>query len=406
MNTIVQIAPQLPPAMDGVGDYCWLLWKHWPDAEARFNFIVLHGADETRLKEPVPIEAVSPSSKSLRDALDRSGARTAVLHYVGYAYQPKGIPLWLPPALEQWRNEGSGRRLITMFHEMYANSSPLRSPYWVRPWARRIMRRLVNASDAWFTSCSRYFDWLVNEFHAEPGRGTLLPIAPNVPVAPEANEERRWPLEFGRKLRIAIFGLPKTRLGTLQQHYGLLSALVRAGLIESISLIGKSDVSRDYMKQLRELQSAIGRIEWQTQFDLPPAQAAEALAACDIGCIANDAGTLTKSGVFAAFATNAVVCIASHVGGSTLSAPFNECVLLNNDTAESSRAIITELKGSNRMTARRRLTRHIARTELNWTRIAASWNEVIGRVLAAPELRAAPAAHDLNHTTPLAEARA
>src|SRR4051794_6831739 len=176
MNTIVQIAPQLPPAMDGVGDYCWLLWKHWPDTETHFNFIVLRGAEATQAKGATPINAVSPSSKSLLEALARTGARTAILHYVGYAYQPKGIPLWLPTALERWRNEGNGRRLVTMFHEMYATSSPLHSPYWVKPWARQIMQRLVNVSDAWVTSCSHYFDWLASEFHAEPDRGTLLPI--------------------------------------------------------------------------------------------------------------------------------------------------------------------------------------------------------------------------------------
>jgi hypothetical protein len=404
MNTIVQIAPQLPPAMDGVGDYCWLLWKHWPDSEAHFDFVVLHHTESTPENNAAPVETISPSAKSLHEALDRSGAETAVLHYVGYAYQPKGMPLWLPPALERWRSERSDRRLVTMFHEMYATSSPLRSPFWVKPWAQQIMQRLVNASDAWVTSCSRYFDWLVNEFHAEPNRGTLLPIAPNVPSAPEADEERLWPLDFGRGLRVAVFGLPNTRLGTLRRHQGFLSTLVRAGLMESISLIGKSDVSRGHTKKLAELQRAIGG-EWRTQFDLPSAQAAEAIAACDIGCVANDVSTLTKSGVFAAFATNAVVCIASDQEGSSLTAPFDQCVLLNNDKPATCDALLAELKESHSMTARRRLTRQIALAELSWETIASKWNGVIARARIASECAVAPQT-DLSRTSPLAEARA
>ncbi len=405
MNTIVQIAPQLPPAMDGVGDYAWLLWKHWPDGEAQFRFVVLHGPEATRVKELAPIEAISPDAKSLHDALDRSGARTVVLHYVGYGYQPKGIPLWLPPALEHWRNRSSARRLITMFHEMYARSSPLRSPFWVKPWAQQIIRRLVNASDAWVTSCQCYFDWLVAEFNADGRLGTLLPIAPNVPAAPEADEERRWPLEFGRKLRVAVFGLPATRLRAIERHAELLAAFVRAQLIESVSLIGKSDVSPRHTRRLRELQRSIGG-EWFQQCDLPPAQAAETIAGCDIGLVANDAGTLTKSGVFAALATNAVVCIAADRDQSTLRAPFDECVLLNNDWPARCEAIIAELKGTDRMIARRRLTREIARSELNWARIAAAWHGLISRPIATPERSVGTVAPKLDRRSRLAEVRA
>lgn len=405
MNTIVQIAPQLPPAMDGVGDYAWRLWKHWPDNETQFNFIVLHGGEATRAIDLVQLENISPNHRALHAALDRSSARTAILHYVGYAYQPKGMPLWLPSALEWWRNEGSGRRLITMFHEMYATSSPLRSPFWVKPFARHIMQRLVNTSDAWVTSCSRYFNWLVDEFHAQPARGTLLPIAPNVPAALESDEVRLWPLEFGRKLRVAIFGLPKTRLDALQRHRALLSALVRDELVESISLIGKIDLSPRYTKKLRELQRAIGG-EWRAQFDLPPVQVAETLAACDIGCVANDTGTLTKSGVFAALAANGVVCIAADRQGASLHAPFGDCVMLNDDSAPAIDALVAELRNNDHMSARRKSTQQAAKTALSWSRIASTWHGVVTGAGVSTERTAATAASSVNRPAPLAEVRA
>jgi hypothetical protein len=397
MNTIVQIAPQLPPAVDGVGDYSWQLAGHWPVAETRFRFLVLHGAEATRAHAAdADVSAFAPDASSLHEALEKSGARVAVLHYVGYGYQPKGIPVWLPAALEEWRHEGSARRLVTMFHEMYATSSPLRSPFWVKPWAQRIMQRLVNASDAWVTSCSRYFDWLGNEFHAEPARGMLLPIAPNVPAAADADLDRLWPIEFGRKLRVAIFGLPKTRLDALARHQELLSALVRAEVAESILLIGKSDVSPRYTKRLRGFQRRIGG-EWRTHSDLPPAQAAEVLASCDVGCVANDVTTLTKSGVFAALAINAVACVAAGHNASLLPEPFNQFVILNDERPQSIDDLIRELKEAAQMTVRRRLTREMARAELSWTRVAASWKDLVNRAVTASERNAEVVSPNLNH---------
>jgi hypothetical protein len=406
MNTIVHIAPQLPPAIDGVGDYCWHVWKHWPDVDTQFRFLVLHGAEKTRAVESsVQVDEFRPGT--LHEVLEAAGARTVVLHYVGYGFQPKGVPLWLPPALERWRSEGSARRLVTMFHEMYATSSPLRSPFWVKPWAQQIIRRLVHASDAWVTSCERYFEWLVNEFHADAKRGTLLPIAPNVPASPEACQERLWPLQFGRKLRVAIFGLPNTRLMALERHHGFLAALVRTQLIETIQLIGKSDVSARHIKRLLPLQQRIGGA-WLSEFDLPSDQVADALAACDIGFVANDASTLTKSGVFAAMASNGVVCIASNQDGSALRPPFNECVMLNNDNPRGFDALMAELRGVNRMVARRRMTLQVARSELAWPRVAAVWRGVLdqARQEAQPIMSRASSPSPMPNRQPSQEVRA
>src|SRR5205085_7650759 len=129
MNGFNHIAPQLPPAIDGVGDYCWNLWRHWPDAAVRWQFLALHGAGKTREHwRDVKVAGFSPGADSLCRALEAAEAETIVLHYVGYGFQPKGIPLWLPEALRRWRKSKSGSTcsLVTMFHEMYARSSPLR----------------------------------------------------------------------------------------------------------------------------------------------------------------------------------------------------------------------------------------------------------------------------------------
>jgi hypothetical protein len=373
MKTILHIAPQLPPAVDGVGDYCMFLTRAWRDSETSFSFAVLQGAEASRGIDPPPdVTQFSAGASSLRSLLDRSPATTVILHYVGYAYQPKGIPLWLPKALASWRGAHRDRVLVTMFHEMYARSGPLRSPFWVMPWARKIIRELVQVSDGWVTSCERYHDQLHKEFGADLSRGTLIPIGPNIPAAPTALQERAWPFGEGKKLRVAIFGLPRTRLTTLQQHQALLAALVKAEVVDTVVLIGKRDSSNKYAAKLGELQAAIEG-QWLYEEDLPPSGVADALATCHIGLIANDSGTLTKSGVFAAMATNGVVCVVSDVGGVPLPAPFSECVLLNDNSDKTFSALVEELRDNNRMTARRRSTLRAAQTKLAWTEIAASW---------------------------------
>ena len=148
MNSVVHIAPQLPPAIDGVGDYCWNLWRHWPEPDVRWKFLALHNVPQTRAHwREVEVSGFEANAYSLNRALETAGAETVVLHYVSYGFQPKGVPLWLPETLRRWREGSSGKsqkqnadderinvrspRLITMFHEMYARSSPLRSPFWV-----------------------------------------------------------------------------------------------------------------------------------------------------------------------------------------------------------------------------------------------------------------------------------
>lgn len=392
MKSILHIAPQLPPALDGVGDYCWNLWRHWPERETSWHFAVLQGAAAAQAAWPaVKVREFEPDAESLWTALERSGATTAVLHYVGYGFQPKGIPVWLPRALDDWRGHAGHpeRRLVTMFHELYASSSPLRSPFWVKPWARRIIRQLVRRSDAWITSCTAYRERLIHEFEADPRRGSLVPIAANIPTAVEMDETRLWPLEFGRKLRVAVFGLPHTRLVALDRHAGLLAALVRANMVESVVMIGKSCSNRAYKRQLSGLQQRVGGA-WRSECNLAANEVADVLAGCDLGLVANDPGTLTKSGVFAAMAVNGLVSIVSNRDSATVVAsPFADCVLLNDEQPATFEALKNELAGINRMTARRRATLRVARTELCWSSVTAQWSTAFANMRAAAEQPAA-----------------
>ena len=392
MSAFVHIIPQLPPAIDGVGDYCWNLWKHWLEPELDWGFLVARGAEDTRAMFPeAPVNTFGLNAASLTEALERGSCRTAVLHYVGYAYQPKGIPVWLPRALRDWRYGAAahkpslltGRRLVVMFHEMYARSSPLRSPFWVAPVARRIIRDLARISDTWVTSCERYFGQLSGEFGAQPNAGRIIPIPSNIPAPFKID----WPPSRG-KLRIVVFGLAKTRIWALERHSKLLRALHQADLIEHVTLAGQEPLPEDE-RMWRHLAARIGsNVEWRTRFNLLAEDISAELVQHDVGLLANEPDVLTKSGVFAALAAHGVVPIVSTPAREPLPERFRPSVLANDDDRNIEQ-LVQLLREPSALNQRREHVRALAARELGWPGIARSWSEVLRVNVPAAALQTA-----------------
>ncbi len=386
MNTLVHIAPQLPPAVDGVGDYCWNLWRHSTESDVRWEFLALHGVANTREHwREVGIRGFQANADSLHRALETTAAQTVVLHYVGYGFQPKGIPIWLPEALRRWRGGGL-RRLVVMFHEMYARSSPLRSPFWVAPFARGIIRDLVHLSDAWVTSCDRYFNQLTNEFSAIASQGHLIPIGSNIPVVSGGFKTRRQTRDM---FRVVIFGLGKTRLWALERHWRLLRALSERGFLDGITLLGKQGTIDDERIEKRFAQRIGPAVIWCRRFDLPSDNISQELLQHDLGFVANEPDILTKSGVFAALANHGVIPVVSLRGSASLPAFVREAVL-GNDDCESIPKIVQALGDAERLETLRNNLLALASRELSWVRIAQSWSEVLQKALVGTSRRDVP----------------
>src|SRR5262245_52331834 len=140
---IIQIVPRLPPAINGLGDYAFLLARELRAThDIHSHFIVCDpDLESTGSLDGFPVRCVAARTASdmvdLLEGMLRSDA-TALLHYVGYGYADRGCPFWLVQGLEQWRRRGGGRRLVTMFHELYAFGPPWRSSFWTMPLQRSI----------------------------------------------------------------------------------------------------------------------------------------------------------------------------------------------------------------------------------------------------------------------------
>ncbi|MBA3962726.1 MAG: hypothetical protein H0X40_12620 [Chthoniobacterales bacterium] len=124
-RSILQIVPRAPGGREGVGDYAGIL--------------------SAKLEENYGYRTIFATAAELvRKDWRAPAAIAVVLHYVNYGYDPRGVPSWLPRRLEEIQRGGG--RLITIFHELYAERSWRRSAFWLQPWQKRIARAIAKRS--------------------------------------------------------------------------------------------------------------------------------------------------------------------------------------------------------------------------------------------------------------------
>jgi hypothetical protein len=233
-------------------------------------------------------------------------------------------------------------------------------------------------SEAWVTNCDRYLNQLITQFNARAELGRMLPIGSNIPLA--ASVARPGPKI--PPLRVAVFGLAKTRLWALERHWQLLRAMHERGLIESITLLGKSNDAEDE-RPWQRIADRIGNVPWRKSFDLTGEEISHELAGHDLGLLANEPDVLTKSGVFAALAMHGVVPILSASSHAALPAFTTNAVLVNDDTPASSATLLEIIRDPIRLQQTRE---HLVKTtaeHLAWPRITLRWHEILQRITSA-----------------------
>jgi hypothetical protein len=166
-GVILQIVPRAPGGRDGVGDYAWTLALGLQRINGCKTTFV-SAAPSGTVKTEKRFDILSPLT-AISDQQWRQYAEVPiVLHYVNYGYQRRGVPLWLPKRLRQLRRS-RGRRVITIFHELYASGSWCQSAFWLRPMQMRITRALARLSDLSIVS-------------SEVLRAQLHCLAPGIPI--------------------------------------------------------------------------------------------------------------------------------------------------------------------------------------------------------------------------------
>lgn len=236
---ITCIVTNLPPAIDGVGDYSLNLARQLcQNFGIETDFIIGNpnwaGSENI---EDFPVSKVTDRSvNSLLSLLSKSQANqkcaTILLHYVCYGYDFRGCPVWLVDGLQRWKQASSDRTLITMFHETYASGPPWTSTFWVSPLQKHLLARLARLSDRCITSREGYAQVLSK---LSLGKHTAIP---SLPVFSNIGETEQVPLLAERRRRLVVFGGASRRQMVYQRSLAALEQTCQELEIEEILDIG------------------------------------------------------------------------------------------------------------------------------------------------------------------------
>src|SRR5262249_25616277 len=107
-------------------------------------------------------------------------ARAVVLHFSGYGYQERGVPVWLVQGFRIWNRRAGRVPLLTIFHELYATGQPWQSAFWLSPLQREIARSILNLSSAAITTTDLYSKRLSEWRDGNASKITAIPVFSNV----------------------------------------------------------------------------------------------------------------------------------------------------------------------------------------------------------------------------------
>ena len=292
---VIQIVPTLPPRAEGVGSFALALAEALSASSgARSRFLVADrgwsppgksGADARVLPAADP--------EALRAALSQGGGSPVLLHYAGYGYHPRGCPAWLVEGLRRWKQTYPERRLVTVFHEVYATGWPWRSSFWLSPVQRRLAGRLAQLSDGLVTSVGLYGRMLRRR--APYRQVTVLPVFSAV------GEPEDVPPLCGRARRLVLFGGAGTRRRAYERLEGALANACRALDVEEVCDVGPPGPTPG-----RVAERPVRRLG-----PLPAGAVRGLLRESLAGFVAYPAALLAKSTIFAAYCAHGLLPVSA-----------------------------------------------------------------------------------------------
>lgn len=301
---VTQIVTGLPPKIDGVGDYSFLLAQKLREFGVESRFLVGR-SPSTSLPASLDGFAIdvlgSATAEELEKYLLASGCSTVLVQFSGYSYARWGLCWWLVEGLIGWRKLRTDGRLITVFHELYATGPIWQTSFWTSWPQRRIARRLVAASDRMLTTSEIVADH-IREW--EPQRPLfVLPVFSNVGelAAPRKLSERApWAVVFGQP----------ARRQRVYERLADMSDVLRDGLqhfgIRRIIDIGPQMPNPD----------CVSILPVETHGPLNAAQVSAILGNARIGFVDYPLHVFTKSGIVAAYLAHGLLVVNFSSAGS------------------------------------------------------------------------------------------
>jgi hypothetical protein len=299
--TLIQVVPRRAAEPDGVADSALALARTLR-AFRGANSVFLSGTPSV---DAMPVEdewktvcVPKRQAQILADTVQllsaETNARAVVLHFSGYGYQKRGVPLWLVQGLRIWSRRAGNVPLFTIFHELYATGRPWQSSFWVSPLQKQVARSILKLSSAAITPTDLYRKQL-SEWH--DGRSIevrAMPVFSNVGEPGLSSAPRT------RSAAAVVFGLA----GVEDRLFGIyrpdLERIIAALGIEKIFDIGP---------RFSSVPATLAGVPVISKGVLPQGAVSELLQRARFGFVAYPLDFIGKSGVFAAYAAHGVVPI-------------------------------------------------------------------------------------------------
>jgi hypothetical protein len=289
MTGVLQVVPSLPPVVCGVGDHALLLARHLRKEHGIVTIFAAVDAEQARELEGFQVLPLERSGAALADLAAKTPRM--LLHYVNYGYAARGCPIWLLQGLRRWLGGAADRRLVTMFHELFAHDGrPWESSFWTQPLQKAICRSTARISHG-AVSNQQVSHEILGRMRG--GRDvTHFPVFSNV-------GEPIQSAEFGQRARrLVIFGGQRWRSDALTRHLPSIIAACQRWNISEIVEIGPGAT--------RTCEFGIPAVKLGP---LPAAEVSAILSSSLLGFLSYASGELEKSGIFAAYAAHGLVPI-------------------------------------------------------------------------------------------------
>ncbi len=296
----VIVCPEL--AAGGVGDYTRRLLEHLPGLASVRLIVPKIGNRPIKSFEQYPVGETDGSVQDLRDRLPTRGGNV-LIQYSAYGFDRYGYPRWLLKALLEWKKE-SQSTLAIMFHEIWSFWPIWNKNFLLQQLHRRDIGRLLQVTDAVFTSTSSQAAHLMALSPRCPVQ--VLPVGSNIPRVSSTEGDREAGLAV-------LFGLQRSRIRALQEMLPALKSLGAAEQIRKIVTAGAGqsrEGDAEELALLLELELIDG---FDQQGPLPEGKISQLLSIGAFGLSAQDDLSVTKSGTFmacAAHGLNIISCYA------------------------------------------------------------------------------------------------
>jgi hypothetical protein len=302
MPAVAHLIVSLPPGVDGIRDYAVRLAEGLHALGIQSEFLAARGDGPRTVRlNGFPARGLADRDADLlARELAGSGVQVVLLHYSGYGYAPRGAPSWLLRGLTRWKAADPRRRVVVMFHELWATGPPWRSSFWMWPLQRSIVAGVCRLADAFITNTERHAAGLIR---LAPTREPFAVL----PVLSNLGEPQGVPPCKAREPVAVVFG-QRGRRERVYARIGKFLAPLRAMGIEQVYDIGPPIDERCF----RGCPIPVTRLGY-----LGSRPVSDVLLRSRVGMLDYRLDFVAKSGNLAAYAAHGVVpLIRSAVAGN------------------------------------------------------------------------------------------